>query len=170
MRVGLVTTYNQQQKSLNLFVLYHLYTRLSGKTQGSLKHRIRHKPCTYKQSSGNIPATMKFLKLINNLAFAGVVLCLPKATVPRALSRRDGTAADTLIIIMPDSASCSGRGDECVTADVAAPFLVESMEKYKVSTGKEQAGILALIAYESQQLRYKKNLLHSADGQGTANE
>lgn len=114
---------------------------------------------------------MQLLNLINGLVFAGVVVCLSETSAPdtRALKRREGTAADTLVIIMPDSTSCTGRGDECVTADVAAPFLVDSMETYKVTTGKEQAGVLALIAYESEQLRYKKNLVHSADGQGTAN-
>lgn len=111
-----------------------------------------------------------------SLALAGAAVALPavgdKVTLP---SRRDGgggTAAATLELIMPKSASCDGRGDECTTAAVAAPLLVDSMQAYDVATGYEQAGILALIAYESVELQYRKNqnAEQLALGRGTANE
>ncbi|KAJ4414689.1 hypothetical protein N0V82_007803, partial [Gnomoniopsis sp. IMI 355080] len=84
----------------------------------------------------------------------------------------DNPAAGTVKIIMPLSVSCAGRGDECTTADVAAPYLAASMDTYGIKTGYEQAGILALISYESNQLQYKTNLnpANKAAGQGTANE
>lgn len=103
------------------------------------------------------------------LALAGTTL-----SHPLTQQRRDDSnpAAGTIKIIMPLSVSCADRGDECTTADVAAPYLAASMETYGVKTGYEQAGILALISYESNQLQYKTNLVpeHKAAGQGTANE
>lgn len=120
------------------------------------------------------------LIITTSLALATVAAALPaagdRATAPppitQTLARRDGTAADTLVLIMPSSASCEGRGDECATAEVAAPYLVESMDAYEVTTGYEQAGILSLIAYESVELQYRKNqnAQQLALGRGTANE
>lgn len=108
------------------------------------------------------------------LALAGTTLSHPLITQQHLLRRDDSSdpAAGTIKIIMPLSVSCAGRGDECTTADVAAPYLAASMETYGVTTGYEQAGILALISYESNQLQYKTNLNpeHKAAGQGTANE
>lgn len=73
---------------------------------------------------------------------------------------------------MPLSSSCADRGDECVTAEVAAPYFVSGMNHYGVSTAIEQAGILALVAYESGQMQYKinTNSANAASGQGTSNE
>lgn len=83
-----------------------------------------------------------------------------------------GPAAETLLLIMPSAASCAGRGDECATAAVAAPYLAASMRQYGVATGYEQAGILSLIAYESIELQYRvnQNAEQRALGRGTANE
>lgn len=81
-------------------------------------------------------------------------------------------AAGTVVAIMPKSISCDGCGDECTTAAVAAPYLVDAMYKYGVTTGYEQAGVLALVAYESVEMQYKVNQVpaHKAAGQGTVNE
>lgn len=89
----------------------------------------------------------------------------------RTLSTR-GTIAETVAAIMPLSTSCASRGDECVTAAVAAPYFVSGMNHYGVATAVEQAGILALVAYESGQLQYKvnTNAANAAGGQGTSNE
>lgn len=122
---------------------------------------------------------MLVFSLITSLTLAGTALLLPaaaggsdKATPTRSLNKRDGTAADTLLVIMPSSSSCANRGTECVTADVAAPYLVDSMADYGVTTGLEQAGVLALIAYESVQMQFKtnQNAEQKALGRGTANE
>lgn len=110
------------------------------------------------------------------LALTGTTLSYPLTQL--LLRRHDSDsndsdpAAGTIKIIMPASVSCANRGDECTTADVAAPYLAASMDTYGVKTGYEQAGILALISYESNQLQYKTNLVpeHKAAGQGTANE
>lgn len=123
--------------------------------------------------------------LITNLTLTGTAVSLPatagggggdgdKVTPTRTLNKRydGGDPADTLLVIMPSSSSCANRGVECVTADVAAPYLVDSMADYGVTTGLEQAGVLALIAYESVQLQFKtnQNAEQKALGRGTANE
>lgn len=87
----------------------------------------------------------------------------------QTLQKRD--AASVIEAIMPSSTSCDGRGDECTTADVAGPVLAESMGHFDVTTGVAQAGILSLIAYESNELQYRKNLNQDSNpGRGTANE
>ncbi|KAJ0121019.1 hypothetical protein J7T55_008179 [Diaporthe amygdali] len=111
---------------------------------------------------------MQFQYLTTLLAFTGAAMALPTANTPiRTLTKR--TSADILQTIMPKSASCDGRGDECRTAAQAAPFLVKAMTDYNIGTQTEQGGILALIAYESEQMQYKKNLNNAAAGQGTSN-
>lgn len=123
--------------------------------------------------------------LISSLAWAATTLAAPTATtngegpasVPRRLHGtrtlpRRGTGAETVAAIMPLSTSCAGRGDECVTADVAAPYLASGFNHYGVTTAIEQAGILALVAYESVEMEYKRNTNETAaaGGQGTSNE
>lgn len=106
------------------------------------------------------------------IALASVGLALPTKgdnLIPtRTLDKRD--VAATIAAIMPSSTSCSGRGDECTTAEDAVEYLTGSMAEYHVTTSIEQAGILALIAYESGEMQYKKNLDQAAQpGRGTAN-
>jgi hypothetical protein len=43
------------------------------------------------------------------------------------------------------------------------------MTKYGLAKPMEQAGVLALIAFESRQMQFKKNLVNAAAGQGTSN-
>lgn len=111
---------------------------------------------------------MQFQYLTTLLAFAGAALALPTATAStKSLGKRE--AIQVLLDIMPKSGSCDGRGDECRTATQAASYLVQAMTKYKTTEPMEQAGILALVAYESEQMQYKKNLNNAASGQGTSN-
>lgn len=111
---------------------------------------------------------MQFQYLTTLLAFAGAALALPTATTPtKTLGKREAT--QVLLDIMPSSSSCDGRGDECRTATQAASHLVQGMTKWKTTAPMEQAGILALIAYESLEMQYKKNLNNAAAGQGTSN-
>lgn len=106
------------------------------------------------------------------LALAGVGLSLPtrvdSLTPTRTWDKRD--VASTIVAIMPSSTSCDGRGDECTTAEDAVEYLTGSMAQYDISTAVEQAGLLALMAYESVEMQYKKNLDQAAQtGRGTAN-
>lgn len=109
-------------------------------------------------------------------ALAGAASAMPTVTLPKDKETRTvqprGSAADTVIAIMPLSTSCDGRGDECVTAAVAGPLLASGMSHYGVNTAIEQAGILSLVAYESVEMQYKinQNPTNAASGQGTSNE
>jgi hypothetical protein len=111
---------------------------------------------------------MQFQYLTTLLAFSGAALALPAATTPiKTLGKREAT--QVLLDIMPSSSSCAGRGDECRTASQAAPYLVQAMTKYGLAQPMEQAGVLALVAFESKEMQYKKNLVNAAAGQGTSN-
>lgn len=106
--------------------------------------------------------------LITLLAFAGAAMALPTATTStKTLGKREAT--QVLLDIMPSSSSCEGRGDECRTAVQAGSYLVQAMTKYQLTEDMEQAGVLALVAFESKEMQYKKNLVNAAGGQGTSN-
>jgi hypothetical protein len=72
---------------------------------------------------------------------------------------------------MPTSNTCSGAQfpNECRTADQAAPFLISAMEQYDVKTAGEIAGILALVGFESVDMKFKHNVVPGRPGQGTVN-
>lgn len=111
---------------------------------------------------------MQFQYLTTLLAFTGAALALPASEAPtKYLGKRE--AAKVLEAIMPKSTSCEGRGDQCRTASQAAPYLVQAMTKYNTTAPMEQAGILSLVAYESVEMQYSKNLNNAAAGQGTSN-
>lgn len=111
---------------------------------------------------------MQLTTVITTLAAGGTALALPSTTKPSCtLGKRD--SAKVIEAIMPSSTSCAGRGDQCRTADQAAPYLVKAMEDYSIGTNVEQAGILALVAYESGEMHYSKNLNNAAAGQGSSN-
>ncbi|KAK7744990.1 hypothetical protein SLS53_003224 [Cytospora paraplurivora] len=111
---------------------------------------------------------MQLTTLLTTVAIAGTALALPATPAPtRTLAKRDGT--QVILDIMPSSSSCTGRGTQCRTATEAAPYLVQAMEDYSIGTNVEQAGILALVAYESGELQYSQNLNNAASGQGTSN-
>lgn len=112
------------------------------------------------------------------LALAGATLALPTPTTntnndaPHHLATRTLSPIQVLTAIMPSSTSCSGRGDQCVTGEVALTHLQSGMDNYGVTSKMEQAGILALVAYESEELMYKRNTdaTAAAGGKGTSNE
>lgn len=118
------------------------------------------------------PNDMQLQIVTAALALAGVGLSLPTGvndqTPTRTWDKRN--VASTIVAIMPSSTSCDGRGDECTTAEDAVEYLTGSMSQYSVSTAVEQAGLLSLIAYESVEMQYKKNLDQAAQtGRGTVN-
>lgn len=111
---------------------------------------------------------MQLTTLITTFAAAGTALAFPTTPSPtRTLGKRD--SSKVIEAIMPSSTSCAGRGDQCRTAAQAAPYLVQAMQDYGIGTNMEQAGILALVAYESGEMQYSKNLNNAAAGQGTSN-
>ncbi|KAI0125551.1 hypothetical protein BJ170DRAFT_684814 [Xylariales sp. AK1849] len=107
---------------------------------------------------------MKYLHCVASFLLAGNALAAPVNTV----ITRDDSAAAIIAKIAPASASCSDT-TECRTAEQAAPFLIAAMAKYQVTTPGEIAGALALMAFESDDFKYKHNISPGRPGQGTAN-
>ncbi|KAE9982128.1 hypothetical protein EG328_011233 [Venturia inaequalis] len=67
---------------------------------------------------------------------------------------------ETILKIMPLTSSCAGREDvhapgNCRTAAQAAAPLQKAFDDWKITVKGAQAANLALIAFESEQLRYK---------------
>ncbi|KAK8070146.1 hypothetical protein PG994_006762 [Apiospora phragmitis] len=95
-----------------------------------------------------------------SLLLAGLAAATPIA--------RRGGAADQILAIAPNSKTCDGSAD-CRTAAQAAPALIQSFQDYKVYAAGQIAGVLALMAYESGDFKYKHNVSPGRPGQGTAN-
>ncbi|PNY23453.1 Uncharacterized protein TCAP_06595 [Tolypocladium capitatum] len=69
----------------------------------------------------------------------------------------------------PGATSCPSPPGDCRTAAQAAPFIIKSLEAYGVDCPKEMASVVALMAFESVDFRYKHNVSPGRPGQGTAN-
>jgi len=77
------------------------------------------------------------------------------------------TSAQSVIeLVMPNSASCAGaeKPDECRTAAQAASYLISAFEGFSAGS---IASMLAVGAYESNEMQYNTNLENM--GQGTFN-
>lgn len=70
--------------------------------------------------------------------------------------------------IAPNAENCADT-TECRTAEQAAPFIAQAMYDYGVYTTPEMAAIIALMAFESVDFKYKHNVSPGRPGQGTAN-
>ena len=77
------------------------------------------------------------------------------------------TAAD-IIKVAPQTASCSGRGAQCVTAAQAAPAIANSFKKYGIVSFGSQAAVLSTILYESDNFAYDAPV-SPVPGKGTRN-
>jgi hypothetical protein len=99
--------------------------------------------------------------LFASLAASAVIL-------PRAAS-----AASQILQIAPSSSSCSGATypDECATAEQAAPYLIQAMSIYNITSVPEIAAVLSLMAYETGEFKYNTNHFPAPGnpGQGTRN-
>ncbi|KAJ5348634.1 uncharacterized protein N7506_001887 [Penicillium brevicompactum] len=76
-----------------------------------------------------------------------------------------------LIQIAPQSKSCDdppAKG-ECAMAKTAADSISQSFNINKVTNKAEQVAILSLMAFESNDFKYKKNHFPGTLGQGTRN-
>ncbi|KAM3514709.1 hypothetical protein MY11210_001680 [Beauveria gryllotalpidicola] len=85
-------------------------------------------------------------------------------------SAADTADAAKIKIIAPGSKGCLPEAlPDCRTAEEAAPFLFRSMSQYNLTSDNEIASVLALMAFESGDFRYKHNVFPGRPGQGTAN-
>ncbi|KAJ5753726.1 uncharacterized protein N7511_007879 [Penicillium nucicola] len=73
--------------------------------------------------------------------------------------------------IAPQSTSCDNppAEGECATGKQAAKFTSQSFDTYQVTNKAEQAAIISLMAFESDDFRYNKNHFPGVAGQGTRN-
>ncbi|KAG5989372.1 hypothetical protein E4U52_005631 [Claviceps spartinae] len=71
--------------------------------------------------------------------------------------------------IAPKSLSCLPCSLDCRTAHQAAPFIASSLKKYNIHDLNTTAALLALMAFESVDFRYKHNVFPGRPGQGTVN-
>lgn len=70
--------------------------------------------------------------------------------------------------IAPNAENCADT-TECRTAEQAAPFIAKSMSDYKIYNVAEMAAIIATMAFESVDFKFKHNVSPGRPGQGTAN-
>ena len=71
--------------------------------------------------------------------------------------------------IAPTSKSCDNAPaeGECATAKQAAKFTSQSFDTYKVTSKAEQAAIISLMAFETDDFKYNKNHFPGVAGQGS---
>lgn len=111
---------------------------------------------------------MGFTQIAAIMLLASNTIAAPLATSHK-FTARDDSAAAIVAKIAPGASSCAGSDNECHTAETAAPYLITAMSKYGVTSPGEIAGVLALMAYESVDFKYKHNVSPGRPGQGTAN-
>lgn len=74
-----------------------------------------------------------------------------------------------LVAIAPKSKTCEGApaAVECRTATQAAPFISKSFQTYNISSPAEQAALVSLMAFETDDFKYNKNHFPGVPGQGS---
>lgn len=86
-----------------------------------------------------------------------------------SLIARDALTESQMIAIAPTSKTCDdppAKG-ECATAKQAAKFTAQSFDTYDVTSKAEQAAIISLMAFESDDFKYNKNHFPGVPGQGS---
>lgn len=85
------------------------------------------------------------------------------------LIARDALTESQMVAIAPTSKTCDdapAKG-ECATAKQAAKFTAQSFNTYDVTSKAEQAAIISLMAFESDDFKYNKNHFPGVAGQGS---
>jgi hypothetical protein len=74
-----------------------------------------------------------------------------------------------LLEIAPTANTCDNApaAGECSTAQEAVPFITQSFTNYNVTSPAEQAALISLMAFETDELKYKKNHFPGVPGQGS---
>ncbi|KAJ5663675.1 hypothetical protein N7507_004406 [Penicillium longicatenatum] len=103
-----------------------------------------------------------------------IFLTLSAASPIKKLSHHKQDTALTeaqIIDIAPTSKTCDNppAEGECATAEQAAKFASQSFDNYQVTSKAEQAAILSLMAFETDDFKYNKNHFPGVPGQGTRN-
>ncbi|KAG5916343.1 hypothetical protein E4U42_007706 [Claviceps africana] len=106
------------------------------------------------------------LPLLPPLLLLSLLLLLPPLAATTSLNT---IQAAIIQQIAPTSASCPPNTTECRTAHQAAPFIFRALTTHHIHHPNLQAAVIALMAYESADFRYKHNVWPGRPGQGTAN-
>lgn len=71
--------------------------------------------------------------------------------------------------IAPKSSSCANppAKGECATSDTAARNIAASFDQYEVTSRAEQAAVIALMAFESDEFQFSRNHVPGVEGQGS---
>lgn len=103
--------------------------------------------------------------------FLALALLSTASPIPFSLFVRDDAITEAQMVqIAPTSKTCDNppAKGECATASQAAKFTTQSFEDYKVTSKAEQAAIISLMAFESDDFKYNKNHFPGTPGQGSA--
>ena len=77
-----------------------------------------------------------------------------------------------ILKISPNTTSCDPKAkyaSQCATASDAAPHILNSFNKYNISTVNEEAALLSLMLYETAEFKYNINVSPGRAGQGSRN-
>ncbi|OIW34381.1 hypothetical protein CONLIGDRAFT_675362 [Coniochaeta ligniaria NRRL 30616] len=120
----------------------------------------------------HLTTLLAFLANLATLASASPILPSSFGLSHPLLPRTTLSAADIILKIMPTSDSCTGatgaHASDCRTNVQAAPYLIASLLHYNLTAPPQIAALLALIGYESSDLKYKHNISPGRAGQGTS--
>ena len=74
----------------------------------------------------------------------------------------------TLEAVAPSAKSCEGAPiiNQCRTASQAAGLIAQSFQTYGIATVNEQAALISLMAFESDEFKYNTNISPGRPGQG----
>lgn len=91
------------------------------------------------------------------------------SAAPTIRSSNTQITAQQIQQIAPKSSTCDNppAKGECATADQAAPNIAKSFENYGVTSRAEQAAVIALMAFESDDFRFSRNQVPGVEGQGS---
>lgn len=87
------------------------------------------------------------------------------------LPRANAISAADIIRVAPSTANCDNApaAGECRTAAQAAPYIGVSFTNFGITSFNTQAALVALMLYESGDLKYAQNHFPGIPGQGTRN-
>lgn len=111
------------------------------------------------------PLTTALLALLTLLSTITTTTALPLSLNPRTTTLTESQ----ILQIAPSSKTCDNppAQGECATAKQAAQFTAQSFDTYQITSKAEQAAILSLMAFESDEFKYNKNHFPGVPGQGS---
>ncbi|RAL07776.1 uncharacterized protein BO97DRAFT_377894 [Aspergillus homomorphus CBS 101889] len=115
---------------------------------------------------------MKTLSLTSILLLSPLLVTAGPAGVrTRESTAQTSISSEQIQTIAPTSNTCADAPavGECATSDTAASSIAKSFQTYGVTNKAEQAAVIGLMAFESQDFKYNKNHFPGVAGQGTRN-